>query len=385
MARQIKSSFTAGELAPEMLGRGDLRAYANGARRLRNVFLQPTGGLSRRPGLRHVAVLPGAARLVAFEFNTEQAYLIVLVGGGYRVVLGDAVVASGAAPWTEAMLPHLAFTQSADTLLICHPALAPTRLTRTGHTAWTLTNWSWVNAPLFRFAPAGVSLTPSALSGTVTLTASAPVFDVAMLGGAIRFRGVRGTVALVFNSNAVSVQLAGALPSLDASADWEEAAFSPLRGWPVSVCFHQDRLVIGGSRDLPNRLWMSRSGALFDFDPGAGWTTRHRVRADVGPGERHPRGVLGTSPAGLHHGRRMDGQRRSADALLHPAQPADADRLPGRPRDPAGGRGRLDHLRRPFGTRHPRIRLYGSGAGLSVERPRHGGVAPDPRAGVDGL
>ncbi|WP_370655650.1 hypothetical protein [Paracraurococcus lichenis] len=43
-----------------------------------------------------------------------------------------------------------------------------------------------------------------------------------------------------------------------------------MRGWPVTVCFHQDRLVIGGSRDLPNRLWLSRSGDLFDFDLGTG-------------------------------------------------------------------------------------------------------------------
>ena len=38
-SRQVKNSFTAGELAPEMLGRADLRAYANGAARLRNVTI----------------------------------------------------------------------------------------------------------------------------------------------------------------------------------------------------------------------------------------------------------------------------------------------------------------------------------------------------------
>ena len=71
-SRRAKTSFTAGELAPEMLGRGDTRAFDNGARMLRNLILQPTGGVTRRPGLRHVAMLPGAARLVGFEFNTEQ-------------------------------------------------------------------------------------------------------------------------------------------------------------------------------------------------------------------------------------------------------------------------------------------------------------------------
>lgn len=47
MSRRIKTSFTAGELAPELLGRSDLRAYENGARKLRNVVILPTGGLSR--------------------------------------------------------------------------------------------------------------------------------------------------------------------------------------------------------------------------------------------------------------------------------------------------------------------------------------------------
>lgn len=29
--RQVKTNFTAGEVSPELLGRGDLRAYQNGA------------------------------------------------------------------------------------------------------------------------------------------------------------------------------------------------------------------------------------------------------------------------------------------------------------------------------------------------------------------
>src|ERR687885_1251625 len=113
-SRTLKTSFAAGEVAPELLGRPDLRAYANGARRLRNVFIQPTGGVTRRPGLRHVATLPGPARLVAFEFNTEQTYLLVLTDGAMRVFIGDAQVAQVGGPWTTDMLPQLAFTQSAD-------------------------------------------------------------------------------------------------------------------------------------------------------------------------------------------------------------------------------------------------------------------------------
>ncbi|MDB5376534.1 MAG: hypothetical protein JWR00_980 [Rubritepida sp.] len=269
-SRQIKASFTAGELAPELLGRSDLRAYANGARRLRNVFIQPTGGVTRRPGLRHVASLPGLARLLAFEFNTEQTYLLVFTHGAFRVFLGDALVAQGAAAWATGQLPQLAFTQSADTLLICHPDLPPQRLTRSSHTAWTLADWSWINAPTFRFAAPDIALTPSGISGSVTVTASAAVFSAPQLGSPFRLRGRRGTITSVASPTQATLALSENLPDTQASTDWEEAAFSWARGFPVAACFHQDRLVIGGSRDLPNRLWFSRSGSLFDFDKGTG-------------------------------------------------------------------------------------------------------------------
>jgi hypothetical protein len=79
--RTQKTSFTGGEISPLLLGRGDLAAYANGAARLRNVFIHPTGGVSRRPGLRYVEMAHGDGRLVAFEFNTEQVYLLVFTEG----------------------------------------------------------------------------------------------------------------------------------------------------------------------------------------------------------------------------------------------------------------------------------------------------------------
>ena len=41
--RDMKTTFTAGEVSRELLGRGDLRAYDNGALTLRNVFINPTG------------------------------------------------------------------------------------------------------------------------------------------------------------------------------------------------------------------------------------------------------------------------------------------------------------------------------------------------------
>jgi hypothetical protein len=268
--RSTKTSFTAGELGDQLLGRSDLRAFENGARRLRNVFIQPTGGVSRRPGLRHVAILPGQARLIAFEFNTEQTYLLALTHQRLQVFMNDAEVASLGAPWTAAMLDQIAFTQSADTLLLLHPEMPPQRVTRTGHTAWAIAAWQFVAEPFFRFAAAGIAIASSAVTGTTTITTSAPVFQPGHVGARLRIGGKRVLVTAVASATSATAVVEEALPNTSATPDWDEAAFSGARGWPVTACFHQDRLVLGGSRDLPNRLWLSRSGDLFNFDLGAG-------------------------------------------------------------------------------------------------------------------
>ncbi|MFC7552801.1 hypothetical protein ACFQU7_11815 [Pseudoroseomonas wenyumeiae] len=132
--------------------------------------------MTRRPGLRHVALLPGKARLVAFEFNTEQTYLLVLTDRLLQVFMGDVLAAQLAAPWTEGMLDHIAYTQSADTLLVVHPDLPPQRISRSSHTAWSIAGWSFVEQPFHRFAPPEATLASSATTGVVTLTASADVF-----------------------------------------------------------------------------------------------------------------------------------------------------------------------------------------------------------------
>lgn len=274
--RQFKTSFTGGEIAPRLLGRGDLRAYDNGAATLRNVLIDPTGGIARRPGLAYVEAAAGPGRLIAFEFNIEQTYLLALSAGTIDVYRGDQRVAGVPAPWTAAQIGQITWTQSADTLLLCHPEVAPRKLTRTADTAWVLEPWSFhadgaaSRQPWFRFAPSAVTLAASATSGTITVTASAPVFQTGHAGSRLRISGRQVEILFVNSGTQVTAEVEETLAGTGATGQWDEQAFSDLRGWPVSACFHQDRLVIGGSRDLPNRLWLSRSSDIWNFDLGTG-------------------------------------------------------------------------------------------------------------------
>lgn len=274
--RQVKTTFTAGEVSRALLGRGDLRAYENGALTLRNVFIQPTGGVTRRAGLRYVDTIAGDGRLIAFEFSTEQTYLLVLTDLRLDIYAGGAHVVTLTTPWEEEQISNVAWTQSADTLLLVHPDGPPKKLTRNSGGTWALGDWAYItegnviSQPYFKFADPDVTITPSGTTGSITLTASANVFEAGHAGTRLRVGGKEVSIASYSSPTVVVATVIQTLGGTGATIDWQEQAFSAVRGYPVSVAFHQDRLVIGGSRDLPNRLWFSKSGELFNFELGTG-------------------------------------------------------------------------------------------------------------------
>ncbi|MGH1378103.1 MAG: hypothetical protein ACRBB3_04710 [Alphaproteobacteria bacterium] len=274
--RNMKTTFTAGEVSRELLGRGDLRAYDNGALELRNVFINPTGGVKRRFGLGYIDSAAGDGKLIAFEFNTQQTALLVITDGQIDVYSSGVKEATIPSPWNESQISQIAWTQSADTLLMVHPDLPPKKLVRSGMGVWTLSDWSFftdeniIYHPYFKFAESESTLTPSGTTGTITLSASDDVFVAGHEGTRLRIGGKDVEITDYDSPTVVTATVIDELLSTDPTIDWFEQAFSSVRGYPVSVAFHQDRLVIGGSRDLPNRLWFSKSGDLFNFDLGEG-------------------------------------------------------------------------------------------------------------------
>lgn len=271
-----KTSFTSGEISPRLLGRGDLTAYQNGAGKLRNAFIHPTGGVSRRAGLRYVDSALGDGRLVAFEFNTEQVYLLVFTDLFIDVYRDTVKVAQISTPWAISQIDQLNWTQSADTLFVVHPDIPPKKITRTSDTAWTIEDWTFyekdgrIFQPTHKFAKENVTLTPSATTGTITITASTDTFVTAHVGVRLRLENKEVEISTFTSATQVQATVKETLSSTTTTKDWEEQALSAVRGWPISTVFHQDRFVIGGSRDLPDRLWMSKSADLFNFDLGTG-------------------------------------------------------------------------------------------------------------------
>ena len=147
----ILTNFTSGELSPLLDGRVDVAKYYNGAKTLENYIPLPYGGTIRRPGTYFVAEVKDstkAVRLVSFQFSTTQSYILEFGDLYIRFYMDNGQILSGgvpyeiATPYIEADLFNLQFAQDADTMWIVHPSYKPRKLTRTGHTNWTLANYA---------------------------------------------------------------------------------------------------------------------------------------------------------------------------------------------------------------------------------------------------
>ncbi|MEM6354085.1 MAG: hypothetical protein AAF844_00170 [Pseudomonadota bacterium] len=82
-------AFSAGEVSPLVYERFDIEKFAQAAKRLENVIVREQGGVTLRPGTRHVALTPdqtGTIRLAPFEESANDTMLLEFTVGRLRLV-----------------------------------------------------------------------------------------------------------------------------------------------------------------------------------------------------------------------------------------------------------------------------------------------------------
>ena len=145
-------SFTAGELSPRMEGRTDFQKYYSAGTIINNFVIQPHGPVTRRPGSVFVSEVKNSAhntRLIPFSFSTTQTYILEFGDQYIRFYKDSGQITSGGAAY-EIVSPYLhtevfdiKFAQSADVMYITHPNHPTKKLSRTGHTNFTLATVSF--------------------------------------------------------------------------------------------------------------------------------------------------------------------------------------------------------------------------------------------------
>ena len=292
----LQSNFTTGEIDPLLRSRIDINQYYNALEQARNVLIQPQGGATRRPGLQFISEIPSAAnpqdgcRLVPFEFSTTQSYMLLFVHNRMYIykdkVLQTNINSSGndylVTTITSTMIKTMDFAQSADTLIVVQEDMAPKNITRGGsHTAWTISDVSFEFIPKYAFSLStsnpSATLTPSAVDGNITLTASSGVFASGNLHDYVEAADGIGRARITRFESSTVVEAIVEIPFFNttaiASGSWllevdYVDVWSATYGYPRTVTFHEGRLYFGGSKSRPNTVFASRVARFFDFNPG---------------------------------------------------------------------------------------------------------------------
>jgi hypothetical protein len=191
------------------------------------------------------------------------------------------------------------------------------------------------------------------------------VFDALHVGAVFRHRGREVTVTSVDAADPPGrAACCTRRPRREGDPRLGRAGVLRHRGWPATVTVYQDRLVIGGSRGLPDWVWMSRTGRHFDFelsdpDPDVGVLDDHAIALRLAGrrAARGPRPPARPAAPGLHLGRRVDRARLPAHPLERRGRAADPRRLLGEAAGPARRR-RRGHAVRGASGRELREYLF---------------------------
>jgi hypothetical protein len=233
MMRTLPHSFVAGELATRMFGRPDDAKYAHGAARLRNLVVEPTGSVRKRPGTEFVAAAKVAtrrARLIPFrlaggqevqlELGLRTEYPATSTIPSYVRIHRDGRTVLHSAPWSAATAYQVGDVASlAGVLYLCRQA-------HTNQSPPNATYWKSLEyQPQQAFAPGDVN------TGTDRITFGSPhgfetndPVDITNTGGLpVSYDGgsAIGTVALTIgyviaiSSTVLQISLTQGGPPLD--------------------------------------------------------------------------------------------------------------------------------------------------------------------------
>ncbi len=284
----ILTNFTSGELSPRLNGRIDMDKYYNGASLINNFIVLMHGGLTKRPGTRFIREIKtstgsnSGARLIPFVFSKTQAYVLEFGHNYIRFYKDEGIiVSSGTTPYeisttyTAAQIDEIEFVQSADVLYLVHESHPPRKLSRTGHTAWTISDVDFVDGPYNNTNITSTTVYASGTTGSVTVTASSSIFTANDVGRWIRMKSPDKWGAAEITGYTSGTQVTATVHadfeiensgSGNATKDWRLGAFYT-GNYPTKVTFFEERLFYANTTTHPNTVWGSSTSDFDTYSP----------------------------------------------------------------------------------------------------------------------
>lgn len=158
---QALLSFNAGEISPYLRHRVDLDKVLKAAELVENFLPLPYGGITKRPGLLHLATIdgydPANGRMLPFVASDGARYLLFFTptellihreDGSRAAALPFLAAAENVFDPAQHNLRELQMTQVNDVAFIVHQAIHPLQLSRYSDTSWQLAQIEFSKPPL---------------------------------------------------------------------------------------------------------------------------------------------------------------------------------------------------------------------------------------------
>lgn len=301
-------NFTGGEVTPTISARYDLQKFGSFLQCCENFLPNLHGDVERRPGTRYVAELGGPAVLVPFRFNTERTnnYALLFQEGVIRVAHEDGLIpgVSMASDYALDDVYALSVAQVGDLVYLAHKKYPLRKVIRSGAApdyAWSMVDVR-LNQSLSAPAKPAVSFVRDnpdddaplnyTLNYMVTAVDADGVESLPSPAGSavgkyptdwvvgnhvdLSWPAVAGAKEYnIYRESAGYYGFIGVATGLSFQDQNFEAdtSMTPKEDWdpfangnnPATVAFHQQRMVLGGTRDNPASFFMSRTGDYENF------------------------------------------------------------------------------------------------------------------------
>lgn len=183
-------SFNGGETSRRLRARIDQNLRKISLAEMTGYAPLVEGGAEAMPGFLHVAQAPGPFRPIRFEYNITQGHVLEFSDALVRVYTNDALLTVDDAPvavespYDWAAVQALKTHQSYDVLYCFHGGLQPREFQRLSATDFAFALLELENGPFEdRNTDESLLVNASAVTGTVTLTASEALFAAGDVGG----------------------------------------------------------------------------------------------------------------------------------------------------------------------------------------------------------
>jgi hypothetical protein len=211
-----QNDFSVGEISPDHVWRADLQVRNRSLKSGRNLRLLVGGPAQSRPGTTRLAQTANGDGQVIDVSIAGTVYMLVFTGTHLEVwnkLTRTLVTSFTGQAWSSAQAPLLTVSpEGAKTFVFCGTNdMQPQVIERSTAGVWSVTPYAFssgigsaTSQPYHRFAAPGVTLTPSATTGAITLTASAAYFSASHVGLRLRLQGREVTVTVFTDTTHVT-------------------------------------------------------------------------------------------------------------------------------------------------------------------------------------